>query len=144
LRAHPGLDEASFVGAPVDCLEQGQAGELVLALRPALLGGVGDDRDLRAVGVEQVERDLVDEPLQAQQRREVRLVGDAAAEAQQFVEGSGEQVALTPADPVAKRPVHLPNARVRRQRDIAARRIVVEIGEILRGRRLRQRREWPR
>ena len=63
---------------------------------------------LRAVGVQQVERDFVDVPLQAQQRREVGLPGDAAAEAEQFVERRAEQIVGRPAEPVAERPVDLP------------------------------------
>ena len=68
---------------------------------------------LLAVGVQKVERDFVDVPLQAQQRREMGLAGDAAAEAQQFVERTAEQVVGAPAEPVAERAVDLHDARRR-------------------------------
>ena len=54
LSLDPGLEQAAFVSAPVNCLEQGQTGENVSSFAVTFLGGVCDSRDFLSVGCEQI------------------------------------------------------------------------------------------
>ena len=92
-----GVDQAPLVVPTVDRLEQGQPGEEVPSILIALLGGIGDGRDLLAVAREEVECDLVHVALYPQQGREVGLDRDPPADAQYVVERFSEEIVGAPA-----------------------------------------------
>ena len=83
-----GLEQLLFVATPVAGQEDRdpQAGRLTVGTETDC--GVDEDRHPLALGVAQLERDLADRSLHAQQRREVRLVVDPSAGGQQLLEAT--------------------------------------------------------
>ena len=81
-----GEEQLALVLAPVGGIEEGDAVDERPAGRVPLLDGVGQNRQGASVGAGQIERDLVHEALHLQERREMGVVEDPAADAQQVLE----------------------------------------------------------
>ena len=86
------VEQIALVAAPVGRVEHRQADELRLPRGVLAFGGVDQHRHALAVLPDDVERDLVEEALHPQQRREVGLVEDAARDVEQIVQPLAAQL----------------------------------------------------
>ena len=133
-----GAQQLPFVGAPVAGVEDGAAHDRGPVARAGAHRGGDQHRHPAAVGGGHVQRHLADRALHAQQRREVRLVVDPAADGEQVGEAAApDQVLAVLAEPAHQRRVDLDDGAVGQRGQVAAGGVLVELfdGGVLRGHR---------
>ena len=126
-----GRQQLALVPAPGRRLEQRRPHEHGRPGLVAQLHGVDQAREHRAVGPQHVERHLPHRALHAQQRRQVGVVEDLAADREQIPEARAEDVVGRPAGPGAEGAVDLDDPAVGQRGEVAHRRVLVEIGRVL-------------
>ena len=126
--------QLALVAAPLHRVEDGGADQQRAPLRVALEHRVDQHGQPLAGGAHHLERDLVHLVLHAQQRRVVRLVVDPPAAGQEVLEAAAaDEVLARVARPAQERRVDLDDLPARERREVAARRVLVEIlGVVLR------------
>jgi len=114
--------------APLASVEDGDAGQQRPARPIAPEHRADQHRELPAIAEDEVERDLVHEPLHVEQRREMSLVEDAAARRQQVLEAlAPQQLLVSVAGPGEKRLVDLGENAVGEGGKIAGGRVLIQI-----------------
>ena len=112
-------------------LEEGRAHEHGRAVVVPELDGVDQAGQDRAVHADDVHRDLPHRALHAQQRHDVGLVEHPAAHGEQVLEPDAEQILRRAPGPGAERPVDLDDPAVGQRREVAHRRVLVQVGRVL-------------
>ena len=107
-------------------VEDGGEVDRRLALRVEPLSGVDQGRQAVAVLADEIERHLADRALHAQQRGEVRLVVDPPGEGEPVLEPGAAQFLGGVAGPAKEGPVDPDDGAVRKRRQIAAGRVLVQ------------------
>ncbi len=125
-------DQLALVAPPVGGVEDRRADQARLALVVVLEHGVDERRHARAVGADDVHRDLAHGALHAQQRRVVRLVVEPPADAQEVLEApQADELLAAVAGPLQERPVDADDQAVGVRRQVPARRVLVEVERAL-------------
>ena len=125
------FQKLALVSPPVRRVENRQPDELGLSLGIRSFRRVDEHRKGLSVLLDEIERNFVEEALHPQQRREVGLVEDAARDVEEVVQPLADQFVGRVAGPAAKGLVGLDDAPVRPQREVPARRVLVEVFQIL-------------
>ena len=136
--------QLALIAPAIRGVEDGDADEEQLSAGTSALNGIDQNRERRAVLTDDFERHLVEEALHAQQRREMGLVVDLACDVEQVLELLAEQVAPVPPGPRLEGAVCPGDPAVGAHRDVAARRVLEEILEVLELRDNRPRRRVRR
>jgi hypothetical protein len=123
-----GGQQLALVALAIGCVERGRAHEQRGAAGIAAQHRVDEHRQPPAVGADDVDGDLAHRALHLQQRCVVRLVVDPPAGREQVLEPPAADQVLAPvAGPGQERLVDLDDQPARQRRQVAARRVLVQI-----------------
>jgi hypothetical protein len=121
--------EPALVAAPVGRVEEARADDQRAAVGVALDRRAEQGGQARAVGAQEVERHLAHLAAQLEQRAPVRRVVDPRAGRQEIEQGAADDGFGIHPDRPQQRPVGLRDRAVGQQREVAARRVLVELLE---------------